>query len=279
MRGQVAARAIGLMIGQEASVNPIARSAAYATVADLPLATRTRRLAEPQLRAQIITELEAVSSDWPFSALDKVFDLGDPPDYEPEPSASVAARAASARMSSVEMLYDLLLGDEGRTLLYMPFLNWGDGNLDVARELLTHEFTVPGLSDGGAHAGMICDASFPTFLLTHWTRDRTRGDHLDIADVVRRQCRSTAEAVGLLDRGLLAPGHRGDLNVIDFDNLQIGAARIVHDLPAGGKRLVQRASGYVHTIVAGVETYHDGEPTGALPGRLVRGPQTPSAED
>ena len=145
--------------------------------------------------------------------------------------------------------------------------------------LLTHEFTVPGLSDGGAHAGMICDASFPTFLLTHWTRDRTRGDHLDIADVVRRQCRSTAEAVGLLDRGLLAPGHRGDLNVIDFDNLQIGAARIVHDLPAGGKRLVQRASGYVHTIVAGVETYHDGEPTGALPGRLVRGPQTPSAED
>ena len=120
------------------------------------------------------------------------------------------------------MLYDLLLGDEGRTLLYMPFLNWGDGNLDVARELLTHEFTVPGLSDGGAHAGMICDASFPTFLLTHWTRDRTRGDHLDIADVVRRQCRSTAEAVGLLDRGLLAPGHRGDLNVIDFDNLQIG---------------------------------------------------------
>jgi N-acyl-D-aspartate/D-glutamate deacylase len=273
MRGQVAARAIGLMIGQEASVNPLARSATYATVADLPLGTRTQRLAEPQLRAAIVAELDEVSSDWPLSALDKVFDLGDPPDYEPEPSASVAGRAAARRVSRVEMLYDMLLGDDGRALLYMPFLNWGDGNLDVARELLTHEFTVPGLSDGGAHAGMICDASFPTFLLTHWTRDRSRGAHLDIADVVRRQCRSTAEAVGLFDRGLLSPGHRADLNVIDFDNLQIGGARIVHDLPAGGKRLLQRASGYVHTFVAGVETYHDGEPTGALPGRLVRGPQ------
>ena len=177
-------------------------------------------------------------------------------------------------VSPIEVLYDLLLGDEGRALLYVPFLNWGDGNLDVARELLAHEFTVPGLSDGGAHAGMICDASFPTFLLTHWTRDRTRASTSTSPIVVRQQSRSTAEAVGLLDRGVLAAGYKGDLNVVDVENLRLGVPRIVHDLPAGGKRLMQRASGYLSTVVSGVETYVDGEATGALPGRLVRGPQS-----
>jgi N-acyl-D-aspartate/D-glutamate deacylase len=164
-----------------------------------------------------------------------------------------------------------MLQDGGRKLLYFPILNYTEGNLDNARTMMLHEHTVPGLSDGGAHVGTICDASFPTTLLTHWCRDRTRGERLDLPFIVRSQCRDTARAVGLSDRGVLAPGMRADVNVIDFDNLRLRHPEMHFDLPAGGKRLLQRAEGYRHTIVAGEETYVDGEHTGALPGRLVRG--------
>jgi N-acyl-D-aspartate/D-glutamate deacylase len=174
-------------------------------------------------------------------------------------------------MDPVDHYVDLLLADEGRALLYVPFLNYSDGNLDAAAELIGHPHTVPGLGDGGAHVGTICDASFPTTLLTHWGRDRRSGTSFDLPFLVRRQARSTAEAVGLLDRGLLAPGYKADVNVIDFDALSMASPRMVHDLPAGGKRLLQDSTGYRHTFVSGVETYRDGEPTGALPGRLVRG--------
>ncbi len=163
------------------------------------------------------------------------------------------------------------MGDEGRALLYLPFLNYFDGNLDAAAEMLAHPHTVPGLSDGGAHVGTICDASFPTSLLTHWGRDRERGTTFALPFLVQRQSRATAEAVGLLDRGLLAPGYKADVNVIDFENLNLMPPLMVHDLPAGGKRLVQGAHGYLHTIVSGVKTYADGRPTGSLPGRFVRG--------
>jgi N-acyl-D-aspartate/D-glutamate deacylase len=158
-------------------------------------------------------------------------------------------------------------------MLYLPFLNYTDGSLDPSYAMLTHPDTLFGLSDGGAHVGMICDGSFPTSNLTHWARDRTRGPKLALAHVVHMQTRRTAEAVGLSDRGLLKPGLRADLNVIDFDALTLSAPEVRYDLPAGGRRLMQRARGYVATVVAGQITYRDGEPTAALPGRLIRGAQ------
>ena len=159
-------------------------------------------------------------------------------------------------------------------MLYLPFLNYADGSLDPSYAMLTHPDTVPGLSDGGAHVGMICDGSFPTSNLTHWTRDRTRGPKLALETMVKAQTWDTAETVGLYDRGLIAPGYRADLNVIDYARLKLKAPQVAYDLPAGGRRLIQRAQGYVATIVAGEVTYRGGEPTGALPGRLLRGAQS-----
>ena len=159
-------------------------------------------------------------------------------------------------------------------MLYLPFLNYAEGTLEPSYHMLQHPAALPGLSDGGAHVGMICDGSFPTSNLTHWTRDRTRGPRLPLEKIVHMQTRATAEAVGLRDRGLVVPGLRADLNVIDYDALSLLAPEVVYDLPAGGRRLTQRARGYVATLVAGTVTYRDGEPTGALPGRLIRGAQS-----
>jgi N-acyl-D-aspartate/D-glutamate deacylase len=268
----VAARAIGALIGLEGSVNPLRGSATYRDLADLPLAARVERLAEPDIKTRILAEL----ADRPGGMrqpFDRVFELGDPPDYEPQPEQSMAARATREGVSPESLMYDRLLDRAGTALLYFPVLNYFDGNLDAAAELLAHRYTVPGLGDGGAHVGTICDASFPTTLLTHWVRDRRRGARFELPWVIQQQCRATAETVGLYDRGVLAPGYKADVNVIDFDLLKLGPPEIRHDLPAGGKRLLQRATGYRHTIVSGVEVYCDGEPTGSLPGRLVRGAQ------
>jgi N-acyl-D-aspartate/D-glutamate deacylase len=268
MRGQVAARAVGLLIGLQASINPIARCPSYQALADRPVDEQAKLLSHPDRRAQLVAEAQDGMARLPLTG---VFPLGDPPNYEPTADDSVDARARRLGMDPVDHYVDLLLADEGRALLYVPFLNYSDGNLDAAAELIGHPHTVPGLGDGGAHVGTICDASFPTTLLTHWGRDRRSGTSFDLPFLVRRQARSTAEAVGLLDRGLLAPGYKADVNVIDFDALSMASPRMVHDLPAGGKRLLQDSTGYRHTFVSGVETYRDGEPTGALPGRLVRG--------
>ena len=165
-----------------------------------------------------------------------------------------------------------MLTGGGKGLLYLPFLNYVDGSLDGCHEMLTHPHTVPGLGDGGAHVGTICDGSFPTTLLAYWGRDRDH-DLIPLPFLVQRHCRDTARTVGLFDRGVVAPGYRADLNVVDFDRLRLHKPTIVHDLPAGGRRLLQRATGWSHTIVAGQETYHDGEATDALPGRLIRGAQ------
>ena len=267
MRAQVAPRAVGVLVGLEGSVNPLRRLPAYAGVADLPLAERARRLADPATRAALVTELGAAGVRLP---LDRLFVLGDPPDYEPAPNTSIAARAERAAVDPLDLLAGFLLADDGRALLYMPFLNYFDGSLDAVGEMLAHRHTVPGLGDGGAHVGTICDASFPTTLLDHWSREHNDRAPFTVEYLVQQHCRATAETVGLLDRGVLAPGYRADVNVIDREQLGALTPHIVADLPAGGRRFVQGARGYVHTFVAGTETLTGGEHTGELPGRLVR---------
>ena len=272
VRAQVAARGIGILLGLQATLNSFSRCPSYKAVADLPLAERVTALREPARRGAIVAE-------WPDYKLrqepgfERLFALGDPPDYEPAPEASVAAEAARLGREPADYAYELLIADGGTSLLYSPIINYPNGNLDATRALLTHEFAVPGLSDGGAHVGTICDGSFPTTLLVHWCRDRSRGEKLDLPFVIKAQCRETARAVGLYDRGVLAPGYRADINVIDFDGMQLHAPRLVFDLPAGGKRLLQDVDGYLHSFVAGQEIYTDGQPTENLPGRLVRGAQ------
>jgi N-acyl-D-aspartate/D-glutamate deacylase len=258
----------------ECSLNPFMANPVWQEIADLTPAEQARAMADPAFKQRVLarpqqtdrTKLGGPLITW----YDRMYLLADPPEYEPDPSTSVAARAARAGRDPADVAYDLIAADSGRTLLYLPFANYMDGNLDAVGQMLAHPHVVPGLADGGAHAGTICDASFPTTLLAYWGRDRARG-RLELPYLVQRQCRDTARAVGLTDRGVLAPGYKADLNVVDFDNLQLHKPEMHHDLPAGGKRLLQRATGYLHTIVNGRETYRDGEPTGALPGRLVRG--------
>jgi len=278
MRAQVAARAIGILIGLQASVNPIARTPTFLRINErgrLPLPALVAELRKPEVREAIVDELRAkMRPDSPAADPSRIYPLGEQPDYEPDPSSSVAALAARQGIDPLDLLYDLFLEQDGRALLYIPVLNYVDGNLDAVGEMLSHPNAVPGLSDGGAHVGTICDGSFPTTLLAHWGRDRSRGPKFDVGWLISRQTRATAETVGLRDRGLLAPGLRADINVIDVDALTLHSPELSFDLPAGGKRLLQRVDGYLHTFVAGVETYANGKATGELPGRLVRGAQS-----
>jgi N-acyl-D-aspartate/D-glutamate deacylase len=273
INAQVAVRPIGLVLGLELSRNPFLGHPSYRAIMDLPLAERVARMRDPETRARILAE-SPIRTDDPLIRrpnYDKVFRLGDPPDYE-QPRENALGPVARARgMEPAAMAYDILLENGGRGMLYVPFVNYHAGNLDVVREMLLHPNAVPGLSDGGAHCGIICDASFPTYLLTHWTRDRTRGERLSIPFVVAAQARRTAASVGLKDRGVLAPGYKADINVIDYDRLRVHHPEVRHDLPMGGRRLVQKITGYEATILSGVVVRRDGEPTGALPGRLVRG--------
>ena len=264
---QVAPRPVGVIMSLDSSLHPFVGSEAYREIAPLPLAQRVARLREPELRRRLVEENRTMFD------LTRVFALGDPPDYEPEASQAIAARAERAGVPPIERAIDDLIENAGTGVLYYPVLNYVDGNSDVSREMLLHPRAVPGLGDGGAHVSFISDASYPTYLLTHWARDRKRGEKLPLEYVVKRQARDTAELVGFLDRGLLAPGFKADLNVIDFDALAIRRPEMVYDLPAGGKRLLQRASGYRHTLVGGQVVMSDGEPTGANPGALVRGAQ------
>ena len=275
MRAQVAARAIGLVFGLELTMNPFSMHGSYRAIATLPPAQRVAALRDPAVRARLLSE-EPKEGFWSrrLRAWDRLFPIADEPDYEPTPDQSVAALAATAGVEPNEYALDHMLTNDGRGLLYLPFLNYAEGSLAPARDMLLHAHTIPGLSDGGAHVGMICDGSFPTTLLTHWTRDRKRGPKIAVERIVRMQARETAAALGLHDRGRIAYGYRADLNVVDYAGLKLHAPEVTYDLPAGGRRLIQRANGYVATIVAGQVTYRDGQPTGALPGRLIRGGQT-----
>ena len=265
---QVAARPVGVLLGLETTINPLGMSATARALVGRPLAEQVAELRRAEVRAAVLAEMSEARVAFGY---DRLFPLADPPDYEPDPASSVASLAARAGVQPTEFVYDHVLSDQGRAMLYVPFLNYSDGSLDAAREMLQHPHSVLGLGDGGAHVGTICDASFPTTMLTHWVRDRTRGPLLELPAVVANQSSRTARAVGLNDRGTLAVGMRADINVVDLANLRLHLPTVAHDLPAGGKRFLQRADGYLHTIVAGSPVYENGEHTGALPGRLVRG--------
>jgi N-acyl-D-aspartate/D-glutamate deacylase len=230
-----------------------------------------RALRDPALRARLLEEAPAEGRQ--FMDYRRMYPLGEPPDYEPPASNSLTALAAARGVAPTELALDLLLEDGGRNFLFAPFSNYADGHLDACGEMMAHDDTVFGLGDGGAHVGLISDASFPTYALSHWGRDRAHG-RLGVGYLVQQLTSQTARTVGLEDRGVVAPGQRADLNVIDFDRLACTRPVMAYDLPAGGKRLLQGATGYVATIVAGTPITREGEPTGARPGRLVRGPQT-----
>ena len=273
--GQVGSRPIGLVMGLETSMHPFASRPSWRELADLAPAARVARLrADAALRERLIHEppaLDSMVAQMIERALPKTFRLTEPVDYEPHPDDALVAQAARRGCHPLALALDWLLQDDGKGLLLYPFENYHAGNLDVVRQMLLDDATVCGLSDGGAHVGLICDASSPTTLLTHWARDRRRGPGLPLELLVKKQARDTALAYGLTDRGLLAPGLRADINVVDFERLHVRLPQVSYDLPAGGRRVLQRADGYDHTFVAGTETFCNGEPTGARPGRLLRG--------
>lgn len=278
---QVSGRPTGVLFGLD-SRHPFIGRPSYDEVAHLGLAERARALGDANRRAAVLSETAVVSevSFMPsfFNNLaDRLFVLGTPPDYEPGPDRTVAALAKAAGIDAEAMLYDLFIENDGANLLLLPAFNYSNGDSEVTREMLEHPVSVLGLSDGGAHCATICDASQPTWMLTHWTRDRTRGVRIPIETVVKWQTLDGAALYGLDDRGVLAVGKRADLNVIDLEHLQLDPPRHAHDLPAGGRRLLQDASGYVATIVNGEITRRGGVDTGARPGRLLRAKSSTTA--
>ncbi|MGE0483195.1 MAG: amidohydrolase family protein [Gammaproteobacteria bacterium] len=282
---QVAIRPPGVLMCLDGT-HPFTGRPSYLAIADLPLAERARRMRDPELRARILAEagerparllrllfMEGKAMRSPIADYHRLYWLGSPPEYEPAPERSMTAYGERLGISPEAAAYDCLLEDDGRAFLYSPLFNYNAGNYDVAREMMLHPATVLGISDGGAHCGIICDAGAPTYLLQHFVRERTRGPRIGLEQAVRLQTRDTALLYGFADRGLLAPGLRADLNLIDVERLALAAPYMAHDLPAAGKRLLQNAHGYALTVVRGTPTFEHGEATGTLPGRLLRGRQ------
>ena len=273
MKGQLMPRGIGMILGFELTLNPFYTTATFASLSALPLPQRLEQLRRPEIRAAILSEPvdpdPALVLGRAVRDFEHMFLLGDEPDYEQPPERSIAGLAKAAGVTPEEFAYDVMVEGENGGLLYLAMANYADGSLDAVGEILSHPDVVLGLGDGGAHVGTICDASFSTFALTHWARDRQRG-RKTVADMVHRMTQATARVIGLDDRGELAVGKRADINVIDLDRLALGAPQVCHDLPAGGRRLIQRANGYDVTMIAGEIVARGGNPTGALPGRLVR---------
>ncbi len=274
---QIAGRPIGVMMGIGTALNPFTVRPSYKEIEGLPIAEQRTRLRDPEMRRRILAETpsraevaklaqfrQLVTTRW-----DKFFTMGDPPDYEPGPEKSVAAIAARDGRTPDEVAYDYITGADGQ-YLYFPVVNYVAGDHEPIREMLADPACLLGLSDGGAHCTSIVDAGLPSFMLAHWGRDRSRGPRLPLEHLVKRQTSETAEFFGLVDRGRLAPGLRADLNLIDYDALRLHKPELVHDMPAGGRRFVQRVEGYEATLVAGTPIFERGEPTGALPGKLVR---------
>lgn len=277
IRAQVAPRPIGTLYGLQSSLNPFSTHPSFKAIAGKSLSEKVAAFRDPAFRARLLGEAPgnpALAKR--LMDFTRIFALGKTPDYEPPRERSIAAMAEAQGRDAADLACEMLVGDEGRAFLFAPFSNYAEYNLDACGEMMDDPNTVMGLGDGGAHVGLISDASFSTYLLSHWGRDRAHG-RFDLARLVKKQTADTARAVGLMDRGVIAPGMKADINVIDFDNLSIDAPAMAFDLPAGGKRLLQRARGYEATIVSGEIVYRHGEATAALPGRLVRGPQAAPA--
>ncbi len=276
VNAQVAGRAIGILMSWEGTVHPFVGHPTWKQIADLPVEERLKKLRDPAIRSAMLSETSGDLTSFNLfvtTSFDKMYPFTGETDYEPKPSQSLQALAQSQGTgSAAELAYDLLLEAGGKGLLYFPLMNYTAGNLDLTHTLQRHPHTLMGLSDGGAHCGAICDGGMPTFMITHWTRDR-EGERFDLPWMVHRQTRQTAEHYGLYDRGLLQRGYRADINVIDYDNLDVEPAQIAYDLPTGARRYVQRARGYRATICAGVVVAENGIFTGQYPGRLIRGPQ------
>jgi len=274
IKGQVFPRPIGFMYGLDLSFNPLCRRPSWAQIADLPLAGRVAALRDPEFRARILAEEDAEHPmpqvNLMLGRLDRMVALGDPPNYMPGPEQQLGARAARAGKDLMEFALDAMLEQDGQAVLYLPAGNYCAGNLGAARALMDSEHTVIGLGDGGAHYGIVCDASFPTTMLAYWGRDAAPAERMPIERVVAALTSEPAALIGLGDRGIIAPGKLADINVIDCQSVLLHAPRVKYDLPGGGRRLTQAADGYVATIKRGQVTYRNGEPTGALPGSLVR---------
>ncbi|HQD98183.1 MAG TPA: D-aminoacylase [Novosphingobium sp.] len=278
----IALRGNGIVMAWQGTVHPFRMRPSWQAIADLPWDQQRAKLLDPAFKARLLSETNdysqvppdimgvamVISAGWAMQ-----FEMDDDFDYEPAADASIQARAEAKGVTPDEYAYDLLCRNEGTGFIYLPILNYADGNLDFLEALQGSEDCVNSLSDGGAHCGTICDAASPTFMLQHWVRDRKRGGRLGLEAAVKRQCLDTARLYGLDDRGMIAPGYMADLNVIDFDNLKLGRPWLAFDLPAGGKRLLQKAEGYVATIKSGVVTFRDGQWSGETPGGLIRGPQ------
>ena len=270
--GQIRSRPTSVLLGLELSQNPFMGRPGYKRIAHLPFPERLAALRNPEFRARILAEaFEGSRRGRRVENWDRMFPLGDPPDYEPSADKSVAAQAAREGRTPEEVAYDLLLERDGKAILYLPVTNYAAGNLDVVHEMIADPNTLLGLGDGGAHVGIMCDATATSYTLTHWTRDRARGSLFPVSWIVKRLTADNANAIGLTDRGVLRVGMKADINILDYDRLRLRSPEIVYDLPAGGKRLVQRTEGFDATIVSGQVVYRNGAATGALPGRLVRG--------
>ena len=273
--GQVAGRSIGVLECLEGSVHPFIRHRTWRPIADAPLTEKVAALRDPVFREALLSETRESSTptgELLMSAWERMYPVGNQNiDYEPDPATdSLQALSQKTGRSPQELALDALLDCDGRGMLYVPLFNYSDGDLELVRQLHQHPSTRMGLSDAGAHCGAICDGGMPTFMLTHWTRDRVRGDRLPLEYIVHRQTQQTAQLFNMLDRGVLAPGMKADLNVINYQELGFSKAEMAYDFPTGARRLVQRGHGYELTMVSGVATVENDEFTGALPGKLVR---------
>jgi N-acyl-D-amino-acid deacylase len=273
---QVASRCFGVLMGHQSRVNPFKYRPSYAAIAHLPLSERVVELRKPEVRAQILAEEPVYTGRSTMDhigrrAFDNLFPLGGDLDYEPKPEDSIRARARALDVDPWEVAYDTMLDYDGKEFLLLPLLNYGGGSYDGLYEMMVSPGTVQGLGDGGAHVGLVCDASMTTYLLTHWTRDRVRGPKISVEAAVKRLTSDPASLYGLGDRGVIAVGAKADINLIDYDELRLVHPEQVHDLPAGAGRLIQRSEGYVATYVSGEEVVVNGELTDARPGVVVRG--------
>jgi len=273
----VGARPVNILLSWDGTIHPFSFYASYGPLSMLSHEERLAELRKPEVRAAILAEDPPLTGDAFMDTIaagfDKLYELGDPPNYEPGPEDSIAAKAAAQGVSAQEYCYDLMLSDDGSGVVYFPCFGYGAGDLSRQVELLEDDSTVLSLADTGAHCGVLCDASVPTQMLSYFVRDRRRGHRFRLEDVVKMQTQDTARCVGLEDRGTLEVGMKADLNIIDFDALELETPRIVFDLPAGGRRMFQDARGYVATVVNGEIIMQNGKYTGAVPGKLIRGPQ------